>query len=66
MKQIRNFEDEDEYGTVCARCWHSVCDPLEEECINEHPGDKDRWCHKHNKSVWNLQDASKCKDFDCD
>ena len=53
---------EDDYGRVCCQCLYSCCNPTNPEC-NNHPIDKDRWCHKHHKSVWNLEDASNCKDF---
>lgn len=47
---------------VCGSCCWSCCDPLQEEC-KHHLIDKDRWCHKHNKSVFNLEDASNCKEY---
>lgn len=59
---LEKSKNDEEYGRVCCRCWHSVCDPCDEECDN-HPIDKDRWCHKHNKSVWDLEDATHCNDF---
>ncbi len=46
---------------VCSSCCWSCCDPLDENC-KYHPIDKDRWCHKYNKSVFNLEDASNCKE----
>ena len=57
-----HLKEDDEYGKVCCRCWYSVCDPTDSNCDN-HPIDKERWCHKYNKSIWNLEDASNCKDF---
>ena len=54
--------NQDEMDSVCCRCWYSVCDPTNSDCDN-HPITKDRWCHKHHKSVWNLEDASNCKDY---
>lgn len=62
---IKNLE-KDEYGQVCCRCWNSVCDPCDPDC-DGHPMDYgQRWCHKYEKPVENLQDASQCKGFDGD
>lgn len=44
----------------CGSCNWSCCDPLQEEC-KYHPIDKDRWCHKHNKSVYDLEQA--CNEY---
>ena len=42
----------------CSECCFSCCTS---ECIDTHPIDKDRWCHKLNKSVFDLEDANNCK-----
>ena len=55
-----SFDNDEDYGIVCCQCFYSCCDPTKSEC-NNHPIDKDRWCHKLNKSVWNLEDATNCK-----
>lgn len=59
-KQRIEIPNSNEYGMTCCQCIHSCCDPLDDDC-KYHPTDKDRRCHKLNKSVWNLEDASKCK-----
>ena len=48
-----NLEYE-KYERLCGQCCHSCCTT---DCIDTHPIDKDRWCHKFNKSVWDLEDA---------
>ena len=44
INDLEKSKNDEEYGRVCCRCWHSVCDPCDEECDN-HPIDKDkrRW-----------------------
>ena len=47
---------------ICGSCNWSYCNPLKEEC-KYHSIDKDSLCHKYNKSVFNLEDASNCKEY---
>lgn len=44
----------------CGSCNWSCCNF---DCVDTHPIDKDRWCHKFNKSVWTLEDANKCEEY---
>lgn len=50
--------NEEPANRLCGQCCYSCCT---HDCIDIHPIDKDRWCHKFNKSVWDLEDASKCE-----
>ena len=63
IKKIREETkkiNDDYLEKVCGSCCWSCCDF---DCIDTHPIDKDRWCHKFNKSVWSLEDASKCDEY---
>lgn len=64
INKIDKLDDLVEGGNerYCGSCIWSCCNPLNEEC-KYHPIDKDRWCHMFKKSVWTLEDASKCNEY---
>lgn len=61
-EETKKSINDDYLEKICGSCNWSCCDPLKEEC-KYHPIDKDRWCHKFEKSVWTLEDASNCEEY---
>lgn len=54
----QKYIKEKEQEITCGSCCFSCCDS---KCVDTHPIDRDRWCHKLNKSVYELEDATNCK-----
>ena len=57
MKKLK-IKEQETTDKFCSQCCFSCCTS---ECVDTHPIDRDRWCHKLNKSVYELEDATNCK-----